>query len=392
MTAYRQQTVRAMRRLRLPEQLGEIEKRRYEHPDCLDAFLDSCQALIERHPAAGLTAAERAPAYLERIFPAGDAGSLGMRTFGVLASAHLATGQIAAAEAACARAVTFPASPEEAAVQACRLAHLRCEQHRWEEALAEAEKAVRFAERRFDANRPLRETDRFSLAGALVTRANVHNQAHSFGVGSLKESAVDLERALTVCSRRTARTRLAAVHNLASVAASAWIGGEPGILQPSQVLELMRRLRQTFHREKKIRHRSVIHARTRWVMGLALAQEAVGLTRRAETYLRGAWDDLVALESYSDAAKLALDLGWWLLQDREWAKLRALARETAGASWARHYPAEWRAALDLWRDGARARRFKEGALEEVYRTVRGIRVVVPTFDEPPHRWVSSAGW
>lgn len=392
MTAYRQQTVRAMRRLRFPEQLAEIEKRRYRHPDCLDAFLDVCEALITCQPEAGLVAAEQAPAYLQRVFPEGGGGSLSMRTFGVLGTAYVVAGQIAAAEDACERAAAFPASLEEVAVLACRVAHLRCEQQRWEEALAAANRAVRYAEQRYDANRPERETDRFSLAGALVTRANVHHQAYRFAAGSLKDAAADLEHALTVCSRKTVRTRLAAVHNLASVAAAAWIGGEAGILQPSQVIELMRRLRKSLHREKKIRHCSVVHAKTRWVMGLALAQEAVGLTRRAETYLRGAWDDLVILESYPDAAMLALDLGWWLLQDRQWPKLQALAVEIVAAPWARRLPTEWCAALELWRAGARARRFDDGVLEQVYGTVRGIRVEVPVLDAPPHRWQSPAGW
>lgn len=392
MTAYRQQTVRAMRRLRFPDQLAEIEKRRYRHPDCLDAFLDVCEALIQRHPAAGLAAAERAPAYLKRVFPEGGGGSLGMRSFGVLATAYIATEEIASAEQACQRAAEFAGSPEEVAVLACRVAHLRCEQERWEEALAEASRAVRFAEQRFDANRPERETDRFSLAGTLITRANVHNRAYACEAGRLKDAAVDLERALTVCSRKTTRTRLAAVHNLGTVAASAWIGGEAGILQPSQVIELMRRLRKSFHREKKIRHCSVIHAKTRWLMGLALAEEAVGLTRRAESYLRGAWDDLVSLDSFADAAMLALDLGWWLLLERQWPKLRALADELVASPWAGEVPGEWRAPLELWRQGVRARRFKKGVLERVYRTVRGIRVEVPAFDESPHRWQSPAGW
>jgi len=392
MTAYRQQTVRAMRRLRFPEQLREIEKVRYRHPECLDAFLDACETLIQRNPAQGRAVAEQAPEYLRRVFPRGEGGSLAMRTFSVLATAYIASGDLAAAEDACEQAGAFPGSPDEVAVLACRLAHLRCEQQRWEEAFLAANRAVRHAEQRFDADRPQRETDRFSLAGALVTRANVHHRACRFDAGSLREAAVDLERALTVCSRKTLRTRVAAVHNLGSVAAASWIGGEAGILRPSQVIELMRRLRKSLHSEKKIRHRSVVHAKTRWVMGLALAQEAVGLTRRAENYLRGAWDDLVALESYPDAAVLALDLGWWLLQDREWAKLQALAGEVVAAPWARSLPTEWCAVLELWRAGARARRFEEGVLEKVYRTVRGIRVEVPVLDSPPHRWQSPAGW
>jgi hypothetical protein len=62
------------------------------------------------------------------------------------------------------------------------------------------------------------------------------------------------------------------------------------------------------------------------------------------------------------------------------------------APWARSLPTEWCAVLELWRAGARARRFEEGVLEKVYRTVRGIRVEVPVLDSPPHRWQSPAGW
>lgn len=392
MTAYRQQTVREMRRLRVPQQLSELKKRRFRNPECLEAFLDLCEGLIARRPAVALEAVRHAPEYRQRVFPEGGGEDLGMRVYGVLGAAYLAAGEIGRAEAAYAQASAFAGGPEETAVLDCRIAHLRCEQQRWEEALEAAERAVRYAEQRYDPERPLQETDRFSLAGTLVTRANVHNRAYRFGAGSLQNAANDLKRALTVCSRKTVQTRLAAVHNLGSVAASAWIGNEAGILHPSQVIELMRRVRRSLHRDKKIRHRSVIHAKTRWVMGLALAQEAMGLTRRAESYLRGARDDLIALESYPDAAMLSLDFGWWLFQERDWAKLRAVAGEVVTAPWGRRLPTEWCTALELWRQGVWARRFEQGVLEHVYRTVRGIDLEVPKLDEPAHRWETSIGW
>lgn len=381
-----------MRRLPLPEHLSEIKKLRFRNPDCLGAFLDACEALIARHPAAGLEVAQHAPDYLKRVFPEGGGDDFAMRVHGVIGSAHLAAGEIGRAEEAYARASTFAGGPEESAVLACRVAHLRCEQQRWDEALAAAEQAVSYAEQRYDPDLPLQETDRFSLAGTLVTRANVHGQSYRFGAGSLQEAASDLKRALTVCTRKTPQTRLAAVHNLGSVAASAWIGDEAGILHPSQVTELMRRVRRSLHREKKIRHRSVIHAKTRWVLGLALAQEAMGLTRRAESYLRGARDDLIALESYPDAVMLSLDFGWWLFQERQWAKLRAMAGEVVTAPWGRRLPTEWRTALELWRQGVWARGFEQGVLEHVYRTVRGIDLDLPEIDETAHRWETSIGW
>ena len=159
----------------------------------------------------------------------------------------------------------------------------------------EARRAVSHLEQRYDPDHPEQETNRISLATALVTRANVNIEAYLAEQESrqtfqgepgtrLREAADDLRQALAVCHSRTDHARLAATHNLGFLAAVAWIAGEPGFYHPSQVVALTRKLRRQLQRQKSIRHCSVVHAKIRWLMGLALAQESMGLTRRAEKY------------------------------------------------------------------------------------------------------------
>lgn len=392
-TKHRKQTIREIRQLRFPEQLAYLERRRYANPECLAAFLDVCDQITFESPSLGVRVACQAPPYAERVFAAGAGASLRLRAEATLGNAYLAAGRLDEADRQFRKAAAFDADADENAYLACRLSRLLTEQQRWPEAHAAAERAVSHFEERYDPDRPELETDRLSLAAALVFRANVHVHGSRFEAGDLEQAAEDLTTALTVCGKRTERSRLAALHNLGTVAAAAWIGGQPALASPSQVVELMRLVRRSLHRQKKIRHRSVVHAKTRWVMGLALAQESMGLTPRAENYLRGARDDLIALESYADAAMITLDLGWWLLQERRWPKLRAIATDLVTAPWARRFSTEWQAALELWQRSVVEQEVDREAISRVYRTVRGIRVRLPARrDETRRRWSTSIGW
>ena len=104
MTSYRRQTVREIRKLRFPEQLAEIERRRYRHPDCLAAFLDVCDEIVFQDPSLAMLVTREAPPYVDRVFAADGGGPFRIRAFAVLGSAYLAAGRLEEAEAAFAEA------------------------------------------------------------------------------------------------------------------------------------------------------------------------------------------------------------------------------------------------------------------------------------------------
>ena len=74
MTSYRRQTVREIRKLRFPEQLAEIERRRYRPPDCLAAFLDVCDEIVFQDPSLAMLVTREAPPYVDRVFAADGGG------------------------------------------------------------------------------------------------------------------------------------------------------------------------------------------------------------------------------------------------------------------------------------------------------------------------------
>lgn len=349
----------------------------------LAAYLDRCDQEIRASSTRSVELAEAAMGYIERLsLSPYRRRNFRVRASGVLAAALAASGRRTAALEFFQNARSAPSDPAERASLAIRLAQFFAEDSQLGDAYREAEHAVSF----FLGRRPKNETDLRSLAGALVARANVAFSAFLLNielaqVSNLVEQAeVDYNLALRSCSVRTEACSFAAITNLGNLAIRCWWTGHDGpspdpMALASNLSKVCKRMTQ-----RGIPFRSKVHARARWVYGLATYEAYGSLNREAENRLERALQDLLSLGAISDAAELALDLGYCYMKEQRWDDLLIVTTTIIQHPDIASIPVSWREALLIWKDAVEQHAI-ESVVSITYKTVRGIEVALePAFD------------
>ncbi len=320
------QAVQALRQLSLPQDIETaLREPRFWTAPCFEAFLELCDDLIFEDPRRGLAAARAAPRFLQRLVqvtsvPPSREHVYRAKALAVLGSAHRTLGQLEEAAQAYEKAIEISRqagfSDLEMTDLHCRLAIFRMVQHRREEALELASRAVD-AERRHPPAR--RQND--NLCAALVIRGIILSREGSPEKARFKEALRDLMEALSLCHpRRSPRVFYTALHNLALVVLE-------GAHRVEDLDAALRRVNeaQKMLRRYRVRRRSVADAKLRWIRALILAR--FGATQRAEQLLIDARQDLAELGVVIDVILISFDLADIYLAERRWGTLRILAED-----------------------------------------------------------------
>ncbi len=327
---------------------GELFCRRY---------FEECDAIVFHEPAAGLEWAEVAP-YLASMVDVADERQrpeLVAYAYGVEGSGYRAAGDFEAAERSYDEALKVAnregLSDSDRADIHRRLAVLRTDQKRYDEALGEADRAIEVfrSEESFQAQQ--------DLAEALTVRGAVHLVS-----GDHAQSIRWFAEALTLADLATSRrTYHAAIHNIAyALARSAC--GDPEIIGKGY------RFIREARRKLKNGHRSVPRAKLLWIESLLLAQTKPAPA--VEGYL-AARCDLIELEAAQEVCLISLDLGALYLRGERWSELLALAAETVQLAERLKVREEGIGALRLWTEAVQGE-----AVEAVLKAARGARQTI----------------
>jgi hypothetical protein len=213
-----------------------------------------------------------------------------------------------------------------------------------------------------------------SLATALVFRGHVRIAAHQHGEEIVLDEAFgDFLRALGNSPRWLKRTRLSALAGISAAAVCIWFSGHSTrYANPLTIVEMMERFRVSLRRED-IPANSLVDARARWILALALFKLMGGLSDYAEKHLVDARSVLMENSSPQDAAELTLDYHWCLVHDDRLGK--ALADWKVVQKWIDALPEKWQVILGMWGDALRSRAIELKVVRKVFGELRGIRDV-----------------
>lgn len=347
-------------------------KVRYRNRRCVEAFLERCQEEVFRNPQQALTLLAEAPEYVQRC-----RRSLGrdypdylVRVYGTLGSAFTNCRSLMMASQVFEQGrLLANVSLYERAALNCRAAAMEVFRGNWQHALEIADEAVSVFE---NDNGKIRD-DR-SLATALVLRGAVRVSAYRQGEDvELDEAIRDYLQALESSPTCLKRTRLAALAGISAAAVSLWFSGQSTrYADPVTVVEMMERFRTTL-RHEDIPYNSLVDARARWILGLALFKLMGGLSDCAEKHLTDSRSVLLEKSAPQDAAGLTLEYHWCLLHDGR--KQKALDDWAVVRHWIDALPEKWKVTLGMWGDALRQSVIEEKVARRVFRELRGIRDV-----------------
>ena len=325
-------------RLDLPREAEVILHRpEYWNVAVCEGYFELCEEWLYHAPEDALEAAEIAPR-LALILPeeGGEQGRLRhrerlVRGYAILGGACRAAGRHRASERAYAQALRAGRQGISQALR-CQLdrwmAYLRCAQHRLEEALELADRAVE-----------LSDSDN-ARGGALVVRGYVHVR-----MGYFSDGVRDFSKALSMIDldsdpanrRRLLRVRYAATHNLAHA-----ISRSPSPESLETARSQLRRARQLMpaHGRSLPRHQLC------WLEGQCLIK--LGSARHGEALLRRAREGFRDVGAPFEMALAGLDLSELYRKERRWAELAELASDTFQRFERLSADTEAVAALSLW--------------------------------------------
>jgi hypothetical protein len=352
--------------------LEATKKARYRNRRCVESFLERCQEEAFRSPRNALPLLIEAPEYVQRCRPSlgRDYPDFLVRVYGMLGSALTGSQSLTMASEIFekGRSVENGSALELAALD-CRISSLEVHRGNWQRAWQLTNDAVLAFE-----NDDGKIRDDRSLATALVCRGVFRISAYRQGEGTdLDEAIRDYLRALESSPRWLKKTRLAALSGTGAAAVSIWFSGKSTrYANPLKIVEMMERFRASLRRED-IPSCSLVDARARWILGLALFKLMGGLSDFAEKHLIDARSVLMEVGVPLYAAELTLDYHWCLVHDDRSAK--ALADWTAVRQWIDVLPEKWQVALGMWGDALRGRAIEEKVVRKVFGELRGIRDV-----------------
>ncbi len=335
-------------------------------PQFLEVYFEHCDEMLFHDPRAGLKLADIAPrlalATLEPD-PGGDAApetekppadakqrrwfrELQVRAYVVRASALRATGQLAEAEAAygtASRLAETGVRPVEEARLKIRLAVLRIDQRKLDEAHKLCQEAIEIYKSAEDKRRLATAYTIFGMAQC--TAGDFCDAIDSFGE-VLANPAAD------------ARSTDAAVINLAYAFTHST---DPGAV--ASALRWIAKARRAIRNQRRtlLRHKLTL------IDGKLHLK--LGFDRHAERLFRRARNGFMTLGAPFELAMASLDLSTVLHREKRWAEFEEMATETYKRFRELSADTEAIAALSLWMDGARTRKLKAKVIAEVAEKV-----------------------
>jgi tetratricopeptide (TPR) repeat protein len=393
---YRERLLRQVRKTKPGILVGEVlTYSRFRKPYLVEEYLARCDRLISTRPAEALQLAKVAPKYAK--LTALEVGKpedkrLEARAWAVLGSAHRGMGEYRAADEAFKSAAEIRGDRDEYYSLVCRVAVMRTEQRRYNEAIELADRSIAYFEKRYDPTRKINERDNYSLASALAIRGFTRFQAYNQGEDlNISLAAIDYKRALEVCTRWTPRTRLNSLQSLISLICLGWLGGNQHIRVPAVDIDRsFETLRQCI---KKADGRvSVAYAKALWVQASARARIAGSMmVPRSECLFLEASELLRGLEQWEDFVHVTVEIAWWYIQSGEWIKAKGVLTPLLSSDWSGKYPSHWFAVIEAW--------VKTETLEaatKTIETVRDCKITLPKMEVPGDhdegRWVSDDLW
>lgn len=356
------QVRRLLRALNLPAQASKVLSHpRYWNEPFYLLYEDACETQLFTDPPTGLAMARFAPALARRIapescldHPTGSDRKIGsgrrigsgraaeeakarrkqeleMRALCVLAGAYRRVGDLAQAEATYRLALEFEdVSPDEQANLSRRLAVLRLDQGRIEEALALVNLSIGI----------YRQSDPHLFATALLIRGAIFLE-----IGRYSEAILDNAAALPrIDAKKSPKHFHAAIHNLCHALTR-------GAAFPEDLGAAIHYLRKA-NRLIRAARKSLPKLKLKWIHGLILNK--LGSTRRGEALLESARQGLAELQAPFEVAMVSLDLSAHYLREGRYWKLPVLAEETYQLFKALSLDAEAVAALHLWSQATQA--------------------------------------
>lgn len=308
---------RLIRELDLPDQADQvIQRSKYWTPTFCRLYFEKCDELIFSDPRAGLQAAEVCPELVDLVGRFGreqeSLARLRVGALAVLGSAYRAVGDLEQAQASYAEALRLTGQQQIPATEKAnlhfRIAVLRCEQNRLQEALVLADRSVEIYR---GASEQLR---RWHLGEALTIRGFVRNLA-----GHSAMALKDWSEALSCTDpKRRPRVYYAATHNLA------W-----GLAERATCSSDLAKIELYLQRARRMlskQSRSLQKLRLIWLQGMIFMR--FGSIRRGEAAFDSARRGFIEIGSPFDMALVSLDMARYLHQSRQFSELRALATET----------------------------------------------------------------
>ncbi len=307
-----------------------LERRKYWKLAVFELFLEHCDAYTFSQPTFGLFLAELAPDFA-RCVARNDRSvveeSLLLRAHAVLGSAYRAVGRLEEAEDAYRMAGNFEVPRLERAELLRRLAYLRMEQRRLEDAMACIDEAIFLHRTEGDLR------DCHFLGCCLLARGHVQ-----FEIGARGQALIDISACLNYIDlQRDPRRYYAAVHNLAVALVEAG--------SPNELASALDQLKTAYRRLIGKKGKNLAKYKLRWLQGLI--QVKFGAERQAEQYFHSARDGFVQLAAPYEAAMVSLDLAVRYLYDRRFFELKRLLAETYSVFRALEVDRESLAALAL---------------------------------------------
>ncbi|NJL26636.1 MAG: tetratricopeptide repeat protein [Thermoanaerobaculia bacterium] len=357
-TAQQLEARRKLRKLNLPKEAAAVleDSSCWSEPFCL-AFFDACDAALYEDPRAAFPLAEVAPRLARRV-PAESCTpqrrrELETHALAILGGAHRALGRLAEADASYAEALRLiadePIAAREEANVCRRLAVLRMDQGKFDEALELVRRAVAI----YRSGTGIE--DRQNLAWALLVEGTVHfeNKHSSEAIRLYAEALRHAD------PRRGPRIYYAALHNLSFALAQ-------GASHPTDLAAALNYLRLARRRLRGNRQ-SLQRLKHRWAEGIILMK--FGSTRRAEAALQVVREGLVELQTPYEVAMVSLDLSSIYLDEGRFGELRSLAAETFALFRSLAIDREASAALVLWQEAVKADKLTDTLLVDVRSTL-----------------------
>ncbi len=330
-----------MRELRSAEDLSTVTEDKFSRggePFCL-LYFEECDSVLFEDPARGFEWASWAPFVAGFVELADEhrRNELGVHSAAILSVAHRALGNFPEAEAAFQNALALSkrrgvSSSGKANVYR-RLAGLRIEQRRFEEARELADRAVAIYRQENSLE------GRQDLSRALTVRGAVdlNNGEYSSSLAWFSEALCYVD---ATANRRTLQS---AIQNSAQALAMQALDGQT-------IGNAYRNIRQA-RRNLRDAHPSIPRAKLMWLEARLLAQID---TTRAEAGFIAARRDLIRFHAAYDVCLIALDLGAVYQASERWEDLRELAAETLELALGLEVAEEAIAALRLWSEAVEA--------------------------------------
>ena len=369
-----------MKDMDLSELLHAVRSARARTRRCVRVFLERVQDETVIAPEPVLPLLIEGPDYVMRAKSAlgKDFPDYRLRSIAVLASGLNAAGAGVMAEDAFQGAHEVAVSdPFEMAALACREAVFEAGRGNHAQGRQLADEAVEIFEQ--DNGKP---RDDRSLAFALMVRAavigwqTVHGEA-----ADLKDAYADYQRSLLVSKRWMKRTRDAAIIGLNAASAVSWLTDTTAQLDPTEVIDSLTTFRCHLRREH-VPVCSVIDARARWVLILALSQQQGILDAEALALAKSARAHLQVVGTTRDSFALSVDIQWCLVGEGRWQE--ALEEWSAVEDTLLDLPKHVQSAAILWGSALHNRQMTQKTVRQVYAVVRQLPMArLPGSRVPP---------